>query len=57
MQAYEVDSKCAKLFQRIHEMAQAASEAVVALDKYDVHATATAVGQQAVELWPALLRP
>jgi hypothetical protein len=57
MQADEVDAECAELFERVDQVAQAASEPVVTINENDVHAPAPAIGQQAIELRPALFVP
>jgi hypothetical protein len=54
MQADEVDPERAKLFQGVHQVPQTPSEPVVAVHQYDIHAPTAAIGQQTVELRPAL---
>jgi hypothetical protein len=54
MQAHELDPKCPKLLQSVHQLAQAAGEPVVAIDNDHVYTPPATVSPKAIQFGPSL---
>src|SRR5712691_101377 len=54
MQADELDAQAAKLFKRVHQLAEAAGKAIVAVDHDRIHLALPAITPKPVEFRPML---
>ncbi len=56
MEAHEVDPQGAELVKGVHQLAQAASEAVVTVDNHGIHQPPAALRKHTIQRRPVLLR-